>query len=239
MANVRNPNWSREETILALDLYLSLDRTIPTITDERVSQLSATLRRNPTHVDSAKKASFRNPTSVLFKIQNIHSAAGKSGFEHNSKLDRQLWDELGGKPSRVRALADTIRTAIDAVNVSDFEHYTSDPVFSEGEIVTRMHITRERNPKLRASVIKQRRKSGQLRCDGCETIPFAMLGDIGIAVFEIHHLTPLASTGKRKVRAADVAFLCANCHRLIHALISETGKWIGIADLRQTIDIDI
>ena len=39
-----NPDWTRDETILALELYLSTTEKIPGTNDERVRQLSSTLR---------------------------------------------------------------------------------------------------------------------------------------------------------------------------------------------------
>ena len=91
----RNPNWSQEETILALDLLLELGGMIPAPTHPKVGALSSLLRSNPMYADHIKVPSFRNAASVVFKISNINSASGGGGFENNSKLDRDLWSRLG------------------------------------------------------------------------------------------------------------------------------------------------
>ncbi|MNW10501.1 HNH endonuclease [compost metagenome] len=52
------------------------------------------------------------------------------------------------------------------------------------------------------------------------------------AMFEAHHLVPLAETGERKTRLADLALLCACCHRLIHRAMVAKADWIGLVEAR-------
>lgn len=55
------------------------------------------------------------------------------------------------------------------------------------------------------------------------------------AMFEAHHLIPLAEAGERKIRLADLALLCACCHRLIHrAMVLKLG-WVSIAEVRSML----
>ncbi|MCC0063671.1 MAG: hypothetical protein H6895_06230 [Defluviimonas sp.] len=92
--NVRNPAWSREETILALDLYLKLDGVVPAPSDPGVVELSDCLRSNPTMVDFRDRENFRSPSSVVLKLNNIKQAADGGGLPHNSRMDREIWEQF-------------------------------------------------------------------------------------------------------------------------------------------------
>ena len=228
----RNPNWSREETILALDLYLGLGRTVPPVTHPKVVALSSMLRSNPSYAEQIKPPSFRSAASVAFKISNIHSAAGGDGFENNSRMDRDLWSRLGRHPAKVRTLANNVRLALGKQDKQPITVEDAEPEFLEGRRVTVLHRRMERDPKLRARVLTARRASDRIRCDCCEVQPNTDLGDLGLAMFEVHHIDPIGWSGARRTRLSDLAFLCANCHRLIHALMAERGDWVGVSALR-------
>ncbi len=230
-----NPKWSREETILALELYLNLNGEIPGPSDERVLDLSRLLRSNPRNFDQLSNDSFRNPSSVIFKLNNLRSAAGAGGFGNNSTLDRSLWAELGSRPERVADLSAQIRRAFAAAATEDLDANESELTFAEGELVTRLHKSRERSKKLRGAVLDMRRKDGAVACDLCGASPPKHLKQVGLAMLEVHHLVPLASSGWRSVGFDDVVLLCASCHRIAHALIVDLGEWLDLDRIRQEL----
>lgn len=80
-----NPDWAREEVILALELYQSRNGKILGPADERVTELSTVLRSFPHHSQEARKSSFRNPDGVAFKLQNIRSVNIGTGLKNTSK----------------------------------------------------------------------------------------------------------------------------------------------------------
>jgi 5-methylcytosine-specific restriction protein A len=53
-----NPNWSRDETIIALDLYFDCGGSIPSSSDQRVIKVSKLLKALPYHDQAARKPSF-------------------------------------------------------------------------------------------------------------------------------------------------------------------------------------
>ena len=230
--STKNPNWSREETILALDLYLGLDRTVPAVTHPEVVVLSSMLRSNPIYANHIKMSSFRNTASVVFKISNIHSAAGGVGFENNSKLDRDLWSKLGDDPVKVRSLANTIRLALKERAQQPIVIDDTEPEFLEGKLVTALHRRKERDPRLRKRLLAKRHASNRVHCDCCETRPNVVLGELGLAMFEVHHIHPLGWSSERRTKLSDLALLCANCHRLIHALMVDGGESVDISALK-------
>jgi hypothetical protein len=59
-----NPNWTRDEVLLALELYLRLQGQVPGPSDTGVIALSQELRRLPYHASAARKPSFRNPDAI-------------------------------------------------------------------------------------------------------------------------------------------------------------------------------
>lgn len=220
-----NPHWTRDETILALDLYFDCDGKVPSGRDERVLNLSQLLRRLPYHAEASKRESFRNGDGVAFKLQNLRQIATGRGLGNVSETDRSVWGELGHSPQHVRQIAESIRRHVGiSQDIWWDEGYEEE--FYEGRLVTGVHLRRERNSKLRASVIKERREKNGLSCDMCETTWPPGRGELDDAIFEVHHIVPLSATAERQTRLTDLALLCANCHRVIHRLIALERRWI-------------
>lgn len=226
-----NPNWTWDETVLALELYQRLGGVVPGPRDERVLALSAELRSLPYHATAARKPTFRNADGVAFKLQNLRQVAIGRGLSNVSQLDRRIWAELGSNPSEARRLGGLIRAALGDAGKST---EPPDLVFAEGRLVTEWHRRRERSPKLRQHLLAARRPSG-LRCDICDIAPTGLREDLREVIFEGHHVVPLAEAVGHETRLSDMALLCANCHRLIHGLIAQEGRWVGIAEARSII----
>lgn len=226
-----NPHWTRDETILALNLYFECEGRVPSPSDQRVKALSALLRAFPHHAQAARKESFRNPDGVGFKLQNLRQVATGRGLGNVSKMDRAIWEELGNRREEVRRLAALIRDGISVTAEGDDE--ADDNEFPEGRIVTEAHKKKERNPTLRKKLIEQRLRTGPLTCDicSCEKGPT----EFGEAIFEAHHRMPLAEGGIRRTTLKDLALLCANCHRMIHRLISKSPNWVDVDEARKLL----
>lgn len=229
-----NPNWTRDETILALDLYLECDGHIPSSADERVQALSEILRLIPYHSLAARKESFRNPDGVAFKLQNIRQVDTGQGLGNVSKMDREVWAELGRNPARTKELADLIRLGINIVEGVK-EETGEYEVFPEGKVVTEAHLKRERDPKIRKSLLAQRKRLGKLTCEICSCTSLCAVEDLGDAMFEAHHILPLFIGQERVTKLKDIALLCANCHRLVHRAIAFKKQWFSIEEAKVII----
>ena len=68
---MRNPPWSRDELILALNLYLQAGKLNPN--DSRVIELSTLLNRLPIHTIKPDEEKFRNPNSIVLKLANFRA----------------------------------------------------------------------------------------------------------------------------------------------------------------------
>ncbi|ACT48752.1 HNH endonuclease [Methylotenera mobilis] len=223
-----NPKWTRDETILALDLYFDLNGKIPSGSDDRVKALSEVLRRFPHHAEASRKESFRNPVGVAFKLQNLRQVATGKGLGNVSETDRAVWLEFGVSAAATKSLANLIRAGVTAFEAS--EPVQEDVVFAEGRVITELHTRREREPKLRGQLLSSRRVSGNLFCEMCGAPPHTSNAMLQEAHFEAHHIIPLSNTGVRKTRLSDLALLCANCHRLLHRAIAIKKRWLTVAE---------
>ncbi len=224
-----NPDWTKDETILALELYQSCGGKLPGGDDPRVIALSDLLRSLPLHSTEAKKPSFRNPDGVAFKLLNLNAAATSKGLS-TSYTDRETWTEFGHRPETVRELAQIIRSSAGMV-VSDLIE-DDEVLFAEGKVATVLHRKRERSTALRKSLLKARQKKGVLSCDVCDVKSTLQDKDLQGAIFEAHHLVSLSTVGESKTKLSDVALVCASCHRLIHRVIAVKRQWIGVESLR-------
>lgn len=222
-----NPDWSRDEVILALDLYLACDGVVPGGSDPRVIALSEVLRGLALHPPESRVGSFRNPDGVSFKLQNIRQVASGKGLANVSKTDREVWAAFGDKPLQVKQLSEAIVSLGTSELSPDLPTVDIEEEFCEGRLLTAHHSWRERQPNLRRFLIAAREKDGKLKCEGCGWTGGAMNAQIARSGFEAHHLAPLAETGPAVSKLEDVALLCATCHRITHRWIALSGEWLS------------
>ena len=187
-----NPKWTRDETILALDLYFDSDGQIPSSNSAEVIELSDLLRCLPYHAEAARKASFRNPDRVAFKLQNLRQIATGKGLSNTSKMDALIWEELGQNKEQTKLLATLIRTGVQVIENTKDE-IDEDDYFTEGRVVTETHRRRERNPQVRSKLIEQRKTQDELKCDICDCGPVSDEPGLAECIFEAHHIIPLST----------------------------------------------
>jgi 5-methylcytosine-specific restriction protein A len=230
-----NPDWTRDETILALALYFESGTILPSRTDSRVRELSELLRNLPYHAGASKKPSFRNPDGVAFKLQNLHNVATGKGLANVSEMDRKIWSEFGKRPQETKALANLIRLGVSEAIAGMDDRDTDDTEFYEGRILTALHKRKERNPRLRKKLLTVRKHQGRLVCELCSCPPRLNQVPFADAIFEAHHTLPLSVGAERVTKIADLCLLCANCHRLIHRAISVQKEWLTVDQCRSLL----
>ncbi len=231
-----NPRWTFDETILALDLLLIRLPGLPRKAGQQVLELSRILNQADFHGPSEGTETFRNPDGVYMKLIQLQTALLRATTEPERKglepslLDVQVIEKYGRQPEMVRSLADAIRAAIQVLPDLEKEgaDEDQDEEFTEGRSLTRLHRVRERSRGIRSKVISAALKNGGLVCAACGEKPPQHLGSAGEAMFEVHHVKPLASlasNAQQRTKLADVALLCASCHRLIHRLSGAECVW--------------
>ena len=229
-----NPRWTRDETILALDLYFELDGNVPPNSDDRIVRLSEFLQSLPLHPHARRRDTFRNPAGVAFKLNNLRNVATGRGLGNVSALDREIWEEFGDKKALVQQLAGAIRSEI-ATEGRAAAPASPEDEFYEGRLLTQIHKRRERDPRIRNRFLDSRRSKNALACDLCGCKSCLRDPRYEDALFEVHHLVPLAELGARRTVLSDLALLCANCHRLIHRAISIEGRWLTLEEYKKAV----
>jgi 5-methylcytosine-specific restriction protein A len=220
---MRHPDWVRDEVILAMDLYFRVGNKQLPAEHEEVVRLSALLNRLPIHPAGARGETFRNPNGISMILGNflgIDPERQTPGLSQNNRLQEEVWRDFAEDPAALRRLAYAIEQACDLCEESapPPEEAADDDVFPEGQLLTRLHVTRERN---RALVRRKRKRvlaaTGCLACEACAFDFARVYGRLGEEFAECHHVVPLAELlGMRGTRLGDLAIVCANCHRILH-----------------------
>jgi predicted HNH restriction endonuclease len=120
---------------------------------------------------------------------------------------------------------DQSRSIPTAFSISGVEEH------SEGKAYVKAHSARERKAGVRKMLLSDRRSKG-LICEICGLSRPDLDPVMQEAIFEAHHVVPLASTGKTRTKLADLSLLCACCHRLIHRAMVLKSGWVSVAEAR-------
>lgn len=233
--DIRNPKWARDELMLALDLYLRHRRTPPGAKNPETLNLSQLLNQLPIHPFVLRGANFRNPNSVYMKLCNFlaidPSYEGK-GLSSGGKADQAIWDEFASRSEELAQLVSAIRQISQSEEAAQIQEMGEDELeitAQEGRVLARTHFLRERNQKL-----VDRKKQAFLRnhrtlfCEACSFDFERTYGERGRGFIECHHLLPLAALADgRRTSLKDLALLCSNCHRMVHA----RKPWLTISEL--------
>jgi 5-methylcytosine-specific restriction enzyme A len=242
IARPRNPDWTRDELILALDLYLRNRASPLAKNSEQILNLSAILNRIGTkiHGTAGKEQSFRNANGVYMKLMNFrrfdpaYTDTGKKGLTAGNKDEEVVWALFADKTTRCHEVAQAILRNLDADDVDPAEsETTADDLLEEapeGRLLTHAHFRRERNRTLieskKRSILKQ---GGALICEVCGFDFKAEYGERGDGFIECHHEKPLRTLQPGdKTHIRDLALVCSNCHRMIH----RRSHWLTIQELR-------
>ena len=241
----RNPPWTRDELILALDLYTRFRPKTPAKNGPEVAELSTLLNLLQRALSGEiESGTLRNVNGVYMKLMNFRAAdpalieAGRAGLKAGNALEKPIWDRYADKPEELAATAKAIRTAIQDPGFGiEKDPFVADSdaeaEAEEGRVLSRMHLTRERSRKL----VKERKKlakaeHGKLACEACGFDFLVAYGERGDGFIECHHTKPLSTLepgGRTHVR--DLAVICANCHRMIHA----RAPWLTVPELKRLV----
>ncbi len=228
----RNPAWTYDELVLALDIYVRVLRARIDKGDPALAELSGVLRALPLHPERPDPARFRNTNSVYLKLQNFKTVdpgyAGAGMRAGAGPRERAVWERFSGNPAELQMTARAIREAAAALDDVDGGTPDDDGVL-EGRLLMRVHRARER----RRSGEKKRAvltATGRLACEACDFDFAAVYGELGEGFAECHHKLPLAA-GERRTRLADLAIVCANCHRMLH----RRSPWLLVDELRALV----
>lgn len=226
-----NPDWTWDETLLALDLLYRHGAPIDRYHSD-VRDLSNALRAAEIHPKDKRKDNFRNPDGVALKLQNLQSAIDPERRLSSSKRDREVVAEF--PLSRKHELANIAAAILRELLIEPQPNEVpEDEIFVEGHAITASH--RRRDSRLRRRLLDKCGDKG-LVCGVCDFSPPLLARALRESFFEAHHIVPLAdAAGHISTRVADMVLLCAGCHRFVHKLISSQKRWVSIYEARSVL----
>lgn len=240
----RNPAWSRDELILALDLYLRHRASPPGKDSVEVIELSDFLNRIGKALGQGESETYRNANGVYMKMMNFrrfdpdYTADGKVGLTRGNRDEEVVWNEFAVDPARLSAVVSAIRLAIEQQGDSNELGGFDEPDIQEaeeGRVLTRTHRVRERSRKLvdaaKAAALK---KHGRLSCEACGFDFSTKYGPVGAGLIDVHHTKPVHTlVAGETTKLQDLALLCANCHRVVHS----SRRWLTVEQVKASLQI--
>jgi 5-methylcytosine-specific restriction protein A len=239
----RNPDWDRDELVLALDLYLRHRASPPGKASREIADLSETLNQLAAALGHHRGVKYRNTNGVYMKLMNFRSLdpdytrEGKVGLQGIGHGDREAWAELAHDPSRCASVAAAIVKSLANPEIRETTAADDpDEEFAEaeeGRLFTRLHRHRERSRKLVERKKKRALAREQvLRCECCGFNFAEAYGNHGAGFIECHHTRPVHLMEPGQTTSVDdLALVCANCHRMIHL----RRPWLSVSDLKNMI----
>ena len=235
----KNPPWSRDELILALDLYIRHNPVKISKNHPEVVELSRVLNILGGHLNRRVDEKYRNANGVYMKLCNFlrfDPDYKGSGLKAGGVLEEAVWNELANNPTRLAATAQAIRLVIATPPTSaeiEGDLVDGDEEFPEGAILRRAHQARERNRNLvkRAKLLAKQSKGG-VWCEVCGFDFKKIYGSLGEDFIECHHTIPVSELQPNtKVKVSDIALMCSNCHRMVH----RRRPWLNLPELKKLL----
>lgn len=224
---MKNPNWHRDEIILALDLYFDKALGPMDSGNPKIIALSELLNRLPIGGHKLDQNTFRNPNGVTLKLSNFKALdpnySGK-GMVAYSKLDKEVFEEFSSDTDLLHHIANEIKQILDNHELSnevakiENDEISEADSAKEGQVLYKLHKVRERDRRIiEAKKKKVLKEKGELKCEACDFDFEKIYGEMGKGYIECHHLIPLSNYQVNKeTKLDDLALLCSNCHRMIH-----------------------
>lgn len=118
----------------------------------------------------------------------------------------------------------------------EMELSQDDDEFSEGKLLLKKHLYRERNSRLIAEAKKNFiAKNKHLYCEICGFDFKDKYGDLGKDFIEAHHTKPISSMNDNdKTKIEDIVMVCSNCHSMLH----RKKPWLDKDSLKKLIKFD-
>ncbi len=233
----RNPLWTRDELILATEFYKKFAPHIPGKTDERLIGMADEIRSLASSLGLHGDETFRNPNGVYMKLMELKKYdpeyVGKGLGRKPRAVEQEVWDlppeELAKAARAIRKVLKSMESGATPWEGSADNVEPEVAEAAEGALVTRVHRYRERDRKIVENKKKQfLKKHARLYCEACNFDFAAAYGDRGEGFIECHHTVPVSEMKPGdKTKLSDLALVCANCHRMIHA----KRPWLSIPEL--------
>ncbi|SHG42080.1 HNH endonuclease [Pedobacter caeni] len=216
----RNPDWNREELILALDLYFNLEHGQMHKGNIEVIALSKLLRDLNTHEIVADPQKFRNPSGISRRLGNfktMDSGYSGEGLTNSGKLAKEIWDEFVKDKRKLKLEAGLIRNTV--LQLSNLEDKKEDlPIRADRlSFNYNYHKNLESNPlTIELKINETLNTRSGLECSICKFSFHEYYGEIGRGLIEIHFDKNLDTKNSYdRIDLDDFILVCGNCHKII------------------------
>jgi 5-methylcytosine-specific restriction enzyme A len=230
-------DWTREELILALDLYFKDPTTHGNDKHPAVIELSELLLDLPIHAVAMRLPNFRNANGVGLKLVNFRALDPRFqgvGMSQGAAKDREVWNQYAHELVALKAEALSIRELYKTLDPAELVPTGDDEGVYEGGIRAAIHKRYERD----SAIVRKKKKDAfalhmALRCEVCDFDFARIYGELGNQFAECHHTKPVSKmTHGDKTRLEDLSIVCSNCHRMLH----RSHSLLSIAALRKILD---
>ncbi|WP_405629808.1 HNH endonuclease [Streptomyces sp. NBC_01174] len=222
---MRSPSWTWDELLLICSRLVENNWRQLRTYQPATTELADLLRSLPLH-DSAVRAlpEFRSAASISRKSADLitnrpgYARQATRGGHLTSLIAEAFTTREGEMMMAARAIEGGIGSG-ELVTIPPQPDEVDPDGYSaqEGRLLARWAIFRERNPALRNRKVAEAKHLGKrIQCEVCQFHFADKYGPIGQDYIEVHHLQPLHISGPRETRLRDLAFVCANCHRMCH-----------------------
>jgi 5-methylcytosine-specific restriction protein A len=236
---MKNPDWIRDEVILALDLYFKDKTAVGNDRHPEVIALSKFLNKLPLFPLELRTAKFRNPNGVGMKLANFQRFDPDytgSGLVRGSHIEKEVWEDFYSDRQRLKKTVKAIHGVYATPNLpAEIQmEFDEDQEAPEGRILTAVHRIRERSKALTKKKKAQAiAKTGKLECEACGFDFCITYGDAGSGFIECHHDIPVSSLNENSTtKLKDLRLVCSNCHRIIH----KSKPWLSIETIRNIVN---
>ncbi len=133
---MKNPKWTREELILALDLYFRCPPGKTNKDNPEIIALSELLNSLSLHPKKTGYEKFRNPNGVYMKLCNFlrfDPDYSGTGLKAGGKLEEEIWNEFSSYKDKLK---NAVQVIINNVSVEPIQEEKKVKQKDEGQVFT-------------------------------------------------------------------------------------------------------
>ena len=229
----KNPAWTEEEMILALDVYFKLSPNQLHKQTRRVLDLSVLLNHLDVHGVASTSKNFRNPTGVAMILQNIAGidpSVNRKGLSNASKLARTMFQKYHMQQETLHKIAWEIKDSIrDPMIRYGLYRYGED---HGGELSNFVHQEYERLSNMLEVKKEIAESRNEVLCEICALDFCRTYGDRAEAAMSCHHDQEILRLDQvSETSVADWSLVCHNCHSVMH----EYPIWLTVQQMKELV----
>lgn len=204
---MRPPKWTRDEVILAVDVFFNTDEK-PTSDD--IQELSMLLNSLPIFTIEEKTDVFRNENGVGQHLMRFRWGLKEGCKIHITNLFLDVYNEYQYKREELHKIAEAIKRCLPLVEKYTFGSIEETMGFQYGAILGHLHRNLEKKHG------KAQLKNAD-RCELCGINPRSIYNLVNEDILETHWLVDPSKYAEGMVpQKKELLVVCPNCHNALH-----------------------